>query len=65
MENRDIDMDAELTQDQVVALCRAEMTRLEAAYGREVLNHKETKALLNERETRLKTIQRIAEAGGQ
>jgi hypothetical protein len=36
----------------------------EAAYGREVLDHKATKALLTERETGLGTYQRIAEAAG-
>ncbi|MDR2588566.1 MAG: hypothetical protein LBC67_03980, partial [Spirochaetales bacterium] len=36
----------------------------EAAYGREVLDHKATKNLLGERETGPESIQRIAESGG-
>ena len=39
-------------------------TCLEAAYGREALDHKAARNLLAERETGLSVIQRIAEAGG-
>jgi hypothetical protein len=51
-------------QDELIAELEAENARLEAAFGREVLEHRGTKAILAERETGLGMIQRIAEAGG-
>ena len=47
-----------------IAELRTENTRLAAAYGREVLDHKATKNILTERETGLEFHQRIAESGG-
>jgi DNA-binding transcriptional MerR regulator len=47
-----------------IARLKSEKTSLEAAYGREVLDHRATKGLLTERESELETYQRIAEAGG-
>jgi DNA-binding transcriptional MerR regulator len=47
-----------------IARLKSEKAGLEAAYGREVLDHKATKALLDDREIGLEVYQRIAEVGG-
>jgi hypothetical protein len=51
-------------QDELIAELKTENARLESAFGREVLDHRGTRALLAEREAGLAAVQRIAEAGG-
>jgi hypothetical protein len=51
-------------QEELIAELSSENARLEAACGREVFDHRATKAALSGRETGLAMIQRIAEAGG-
>ena len=51
-------------QDELIQELKDENARLEAAFGREVLDHRGTRAVLSERTAGLETVQRIAEAGG-
>ena len=61
---QEIDRQIQAEMQAEISELRAENTRLEAAYGREVLDHKATRNILTERETGLSVIQRIAESGG-